>query len=72
LTNGTRFRVVVLTRIAFVTALVVSAALYAYSLVGIAGAGGDLRSQLRERPIERPAAVADVRCAGEHADRVRL
>jgi hypothetical protein len=61
-----------LLRIAFVTALVVSAALFSYSLVGIAGAGGDVRSLVREQSIERSVPVVDDRCADEHEPRVRL
>lgn len=44
-------------RAAFVAALLVSAALYAYSLAGIMGTGGELRSLVSARSVERSAPV---------------
>jgi hypothetical protein len=45
-------------RAAFVVALLVSAAAYAYSLVAIAGTGSELRSYVSARSVERSAPVA--------------
>jgi hypothetical protein len=60
-------------RPAFLAALIVSASLYAYSLAGIAGAGGDLppAASISER-AERSAPVAYEACRDEHDDAVRL
>jgi hypothetical protein len=44
-------------RAAFLVALLVSAAAYAYSLAGIAGTGSELRSLVNARSVERSAAV---------------
>jgi hypothetical protein len=45
-------------RAAFLVALLVSAAAYAYSLAAIAGTGSELRSYVSERPVERSAPVS--------------
>ena len=45
-------------RPAFLLALLVSAALYAYSLAGIAGTQSDLRSAVKSRESERLAPVS--------------
>jgi hypothetical protein len=57
-------------RIAFLTALVMSAALFAYSLAGIAGAGGDLSSSTA-KPVERSPVSSDY-CPDEREGAVRL
>jgi hypothetical protein len=44
-------------RAAFVAALLVSAAVYAYSLAGIMGTRGELESVVRARSVERSAPV---------------
>jgi hypothetical protein len=44
-------------RAAFVIALLVSAAVYAYSLAGIMGTGSELRSLVSAQSIERAAPV---------------
>ena len=44
-------------RAAFAIALLVSAAVYAYSLAGIVGTGGELRSLVNARSVERSAPV---------------
>jgi hypothetical protein len=45
-------------RAAFLVALLVSAAAYAYSLAAIAGTGSELRSYVSERSVERSAPVS--------------
>ena len=44
-------------RAAFLVALVVSAAVYAYSVAGIMGTGNELRSVVSARSVERSAPV---------------
>jgi hypothetical protein len=44
-------------RVAFLVALAVSAAVYAYSLAGIMGTGSELRSVVSARSVERSAPV---------------
>lgn len=44
-------------RAAFVVALLVSAAVYAYSLSAIAGTGGELRSLVKAESVERSTPV---------------
>jgi hypothetical protein len=44
-------------RAAFLVALLVSAAVYAYSLGGILGTGGDLRAAVSAQSVERSAPV---------------
>jgi hypothetical protein len=58
-------------RPAFLAALIVSVALYAWSLAGIAGAGGDLSAVPTAKDV-RSAPVSDDRCRDEHDDAVRL
>ena len=45
-------------RAAFLVALVVSAAVYAYSVAGIMGTGSELRSVVSARSVERSAPVS--------------
>jgi hypothetical protein len=45
-------------RAAFLVALVVSAAVYAYSVAGIMGTGSELRSVVSARSVERAAPVS--------------
>ena len=67
-------------RAAFVAALLVSAAVYAYSLSAIAGTGGELRSLVKAQSVERstpvmyrPATEAHENCPDlPDADRVKL
>jgi hypothetical protein len=55
-------------RVAFVAALLVSAAVYAYSLAGIMGTGGELRSLVSGRSVERSAPVLYQPASGTHED----
>jgi hypothetical protein len=65
---------------AFLVALLVSAAVYAYSLSAIAGTGGELRSLVKAESVERsapviyrPATEAHENCPDPaDADRVKL
>ncbi len=67
-------------RAAFLVALLVSAAVYAYSLSAIAGTGGELRSLVKARSVERSAPVVYHQGTETHencpdradADRVKL
>lgn len=67
-------------RAAFLVALLVSAGVYAYSVVGIMGTGSELRSVVNARSVERSAPVVYHRqtethenCPGQAAaDRVKL
>jgi hypothetical protein len=67
-------------RAAFLVALLVSAAVYAYSLSAIAGTGGELRSLVKGRSVERSAPVMYHPATETHencpdpadADRVKL
>jgi hypothetical protein len=52
-------------RLAFLLALLVSTAVYAYSLAGIVGATGELRSAVSARSVERPAPVVHRQQGGE-------
>ena len=61
-----------LRRLAFVLALLFSAATFAYSLTGIVSAGGELRSVRATQAKERPAPVSDERCREQRDERVRL
>ena len=70
-TTGHRLGAVLQSRIAFVTALVMSAALFAYSLAGIAGAGGDLRSP-NAKNAERSAPASYRDCPADRGHAVRL
>jgi hypothetical protein len=54
-------------RLAFLLALLVSSAVYAYSLAGIVGAGGDLRSAVSAQSVERQAPVV-YRPGGENRE----
>jgi hypothetical protein len=56
---------VLLSRIAFVTALAVSAACFALSLAGIVSAGGDVPSA---KKVERPAPVVQDDCPGDERE----
>jgi hypothetical protein len=44
-------------RVAFLAALLVSAAVYAYSVAGIVGTGSELKSVVSARSVERSAPV---------------
>jgi hypothetical protein len=52
----------------FLLALLVSAALYAYSLVGIAGTGNDLRSAVRAEAVDRSINVSYRQPSQDHGD----
>lgn len=55
-------------RAAFVVALLVSAAVYAYSVAGIMGTGSELRSVVNARPAESLAPVVYHPGAETHGD----
>jgi hypothetical protein len=55
-------------RAAFVVALVVSAAVYAYSVAGIMGTGGELRSVVRAQSVERSAPAVYQPASGTYGD----
>jgi hypothetical protein len=55
-------------RPAFLIAFLVSAALYAYSLVGIAGTESQLRSAVSAQPSERSTAVSYRETGQSHYD----
>jgi hypothetical protein len=55
-------------RPAFLVALLVSAAVYAYSLAGILGAGNDLRAAVSAQSVERSAPVVYLPAAETHDD----
>lgn len=55
-------------RPAFVLALLVSVALYAYSLAGIAGTGSELRSAVSEQVSARSAPVSYERPSQDYDD----
>ncbi len=55
-------------RLAFLVALLVSSAAYAYSLAGIVGAAGELRSAVSAQSGERPAPVVYRPGAENHGD----
>jgi hypothetical protein len=55
-------------RAAFLVALLMSAAAYAYSLGAIAGTGGELRSAVRAQSAERSAPVVYRPATGHHED----
>lgn len=55
-------------RPAFLLALLVSAALYAYSLAGIADTGGALRSAVKAQPNDRPTPVSYQQPSQDHGD----
>jgi hypothetical protein len=55
-------------RPAFLLALLVSAALYAYSLVGIAGTEGELRSAVRAQESDRSSPVSYRPASQDHDD----
>jgi hypothetical protein len=59
-------------RPALLVALLASAALYAYAVAGILGAGGDLRAAAIAQRSERAVPAAYEPCPEEHGDRVRL
>lgn len=53
-------------RVAFLAALLVSAAVYAYSLAGIMGTGSELKSLVSARSVERAAPVVYRPADGTH------
>jgi hypothetical protein len=55
-------------RAAFLVALLVSAAVYSYSLAGIMGTGSELRSLVRANSVERSAPVVYHPPAGPYED----
>jgi hypothetical protein len=55
-------------RAAFLLALLVSTVLYAYSLVGIAGTGSELRSAVRAQASDRSASVSYQPASQNHDD----
>jgi hypothetical protein len=55
-------------RAAFVVALLVSAAVYAYSVAGIMGTGSELRSVVSAQSVERSAPVTYHSATGRHQD----
>jgi hypothetical protein len=55
-------------RAAFLVGLLVSAAVYAYSLAGIMGTGSELKSVVSARSVERAAPVAYHPGAETHED----
>lgn len=59
-------------RPAFLAALIVSASLFAWSLAGIAGAGGDLPAAPTVEKDVRSAPASYEGCRDEHDDAVRL
>ena len=61
-------RIAPLRRAAFIVALLVSVAAYAYSLGAIAGTGGELRSAVRAQSVELSAPVVYRQATGRHED----
>ena len=59
-------------RSALLVALLASAALYAYAIAGIAGAGDDLRAAAIAQRSEPAVPAAYEPCPDEHYDGVRL